>query len=199
MDNYKPAKYFVENKLTTLSERQLRRKCANAYEMNVSYVKLSKNKNNSNIWLIKESSIELIGKRERKPKKKKVAEPYFNVEVTLNFNDRSDYAYYQEIVRIFKSLTGFDLVYKIEMTKDDLYSYHLHMGVHAKTVIVKKYIDYIVNNILGRSCNKYYDKTSGEHKSSIRVRKLIDEEAFIDYISKGYDRLGGDLPNYLFS
>lgn len=197
MDNFKPTKYFVENKLTTLSDRQLRRKCAKVYEMHVSYVKLSKNKNNCNIWLIEDSSIELIGKRERKPKQKKVAEPYFNAEVSINFNDRSDHAYYSTIVKLFRERTNFDLVYKIEKTSDNNYSYHLHMGVHGSIKIVKQHIEYIVKQILQRNCNKYYDKNTGEHKSSVRVRKLVDEDAFVDYISKGYDRLGGDFPSYL--
>lgn len=43
----------------------------------------------------------------------------------------------------------------------------------------------------------YYDKSTGEHKSSVRVRKIVDEDAFVDYISKGYDRLGDDFPIYL--
>ena len=200
MDNFKPTKYFVENNLITISDRHLRRKCKAYYENeNVNYIKRSKNKNNSDLWLIEESSIHLIGKRIRKKKQDPKPESYFNTEVSINFNDRSDYAFYSTIVKLFRECTNFDLVYKIEKTSDNNYSYHLHMGVNGSVKTVKQHIEYIVKQILQRNCNKYYEKKTGEHKSSVRVRKLVDEDAFVDYISKGYDRLGGDFPIYVFS
>lgn len=199
MENFKPIKYFIANKITTLSDRQLRRNCEKAYLNGETYVvKVEKNKNKISNWLINISSIEIIGSRKRKPKQKKKPESYYNVEVSINFNDRSDYAYYSEIIRLFRFYTNYDLVYKIESSGDFKNCYHLHIGVHGTYKIVKKYIDFITNHHLQRKCNKYYDKRSGEHKSSIRVRKLVDEDAFIDYISKGYDRLGGDSPTYVF-
>ena len=197
MDNFKPTRYFVENKLTTISDRHLRRKCKAYYET-VDYIKRSKNKNNSDLWLIEESSIHLIGKRIRKKKESPKPESYFNTEVSINFNDRSDYAFYATIVKLFRERTNFDLVYKIEKTSESNNSYHLHMGVHGDQKKVKENIDYIVKHIFQRNCNKFYDKSTGENKSSVRVRQLLDEDAFINYISKGYDRLGGDLPQYIY-
>ncbi|WP_276681384.1 MULTISPECIES: hypothetical protein [Empedobacter] len=197
MENFKPTKYFIDNELTTLSDRHLRRNCAKALENGETYVKIGKNKKQKDIWLIEVSSIGLVGERIRKPKKEIKPENYFNIEVSINFNDRSDYVYYSEIVRLFKFYSGCDLVYKIENDPYNKYNNHLHMGVHGQYKTVKKYIDYIVQNILQKKCNMYYDKSTGEHKSSVRVRKIVDEDAFVDYISKGYDRLGGDFPIYL--
>ncbi|MFV0188493.1 hypothetical protein OBK29_00900 [Empedobacter falsenii] len=197
MNNYKPIKYFVENGLSELGERQLRRRALQAYRNGEEYVELGKTENGKNLYLIDETRINEFAIRIRKPKSKKNIENYFNIEVSVNFNDNSDHAYYSEIVSLFRHYTGYDLVYKIE--SGGKYDNHLHMGIHGSYRVVRKYINFILNNILQRKCNKFYDSSTGEHKSSLRIRKIIDEEAFVDYISKGYDRLGGDLPIYLFN
>lgn len=199
MEDFKPTKYYVVSGLTTLSDRHLRRKCVEVSKKNVNYVRLGKNKNGSDLWLIEKSSINLIGKRQRKPKQIKRIENYFNVEVSVNFNDTCDRAYYFEIVKLFSDLTGFDLVYKIEKQSDDVYSNHLHLGVHATVKDVRKHMNTIIKDHLQRKCKSFHDKCTGEHKSSVMIRKIVDQEAFVNYISKGYDRLGGDYPTYIFA
>jgi len=196
MKIYKPIKYFLDNGLSNLGERQLRRRAHEAFTNREDYVEIGTTRNGKQMWLIEVSSIELLAYRIRKPKKKIKKESYFNIEVSVNFDDNTDYAYYSEIVSLFRHYTGYDLVYKIE--SGGKYDNHLHMGIHGSYRIVRKYINFIINHHLQRKCNKFYDSSTGEHKSSVRIRKIIDEEAFVDYISKGYDRLGGDLPVFLF-
>ncbi len=135
----------------------------------------------------------MIGNRIRTTKKTKKKDNYFKTEVSLNFKDQADADYYQEIVNIFYQTTGLELVYKIEKEIDDVYSNHLHMGVATDDKNkVLEFMTCIVKENLQRNVKTRFD-------NFLSVNEMIDDKSFIDYISKGYDGLGGDLPEYILA
>ena len=177
MDNFFPTKHFIENNLTTLGERQLRRNASKAYNQGAKYVRKTKNARGHDKWM--------IGERERNPKKNIQSKPkispknknHFGTEVSLNFKDRCDYDYYQHIAETFHDRTGIDVVYKIEREFDSEYSNHLHMGVATfDTKKVTEVMTYIVEDYLNRS-------TSSRFNTYLSINEMIDDKSFIGYIS----------------
>lgn len=193
MGNFYPTKYYVKNQMTTLSERQLRRKVLKAFELGCEYVRKIKNSRGVDKWEIDINFFHLIGERTRKSKQLNIKENLFQTEVSLNFKDRSDRSYYKQIVDEFYSRTGFELVYKIEKEYDSEYSNHLHMGIITNDKKrVSECMEHIVKVVLQRPTRSRFNRY-------LSVNDMIDDSAFIDYISKGYDGLGGDFPEYILA
>lgn len=201
MDNFYPTKHFINNNLTTLGERQLRRNVSKAYNQGAKYVRKTKNARGHDKWMIDANFFHLIGNRERNPKKDIQSKPkispknknHFGTEVSLNFKDRCDSEYYVYIVHTFHDLTGFDLVYKIEREFDSEYSNHLHMGV---ATFDKEKVTNVMTNIVEDYLHR---STKSNFNTFLSVNEMIDDNSFIGYISKGYDGLGGDFPDYMLA
>lgn len=187
IDKYKPTKFFINNNMTQLSERHLRRKCAEMYNGDDENIIKRKNKNNRDLWLINLDSIGIIGKRRRKEKKKK--ENNFKIEITVNFNDNLDVDYYLKLVKLFNESTNCNIMYKIERDKNN--KNHLHMAVdNDDKCLITNEMKKIITHDLQRSI-------SSGIKKHLLVNEIIDEKKYYDYISKGYDGLGGDFPSYI--
>lgn len=201
MDNFYPTKHFINNNLTTLGERQLRRNASKAHNQGAKYVRKIKNARGHDKWMIDANFFHLIGERERNPKKNIQSKPkispknknHFGTEVSLNFKDSCDYDYYQHIAEIFHDRTGIDIVYKIEREFDSEYSNHLHMGV---ATFDKKKVTEVMKNIVEDYLNR---STSSRFNTFLSINEMIDDKSFIGYISKGYDGLGGDFPEYILA
>lgn len=236
MRNYKPIKYFIDQGLTNLSQKQIRRNAIEALVNNDEAIRLVKNSRNRDQYEIDLEECEHIIKRKNNTRKilnfenprpsyislksdykndfynkgahlfgKKKCMNSYNVEATINLKlFRSggsiiDNIYgkevYEFLVERFKeSINSF--FYQIEI--DSSLNYHLHMGITGNLEEVKQIIFNIVYKYLGEFGNTSYHKLDFEKQYAIKVQNMVDQELYINYISKDSDGLGGCQPKFYF-
>ena len=232
MRKFRTIKYYVDNNLTTLSQKQLKRNVIVAMSNNDCAVRLIKNSRNRNQYEIDENNCGHLIKRKNKrfcfkvgvisrPNYislksdykndfynkganlfgKKKCNNIYNVEVTINLklfrsngknvNNTYNKDVYELMVKIFKGKFN-NFFYKIEL--DESCNYHLHMGIEGEINIVKSTIFETVFDNFGFFDNESNHSLDGEKQYAIKIQEMVDQDLYINYISKGNDGLGGDLP-----
>lgn len=194
MKEYKPIRYFVENNLTTLSTRQLKRNASKAFISGCNYVFQSLTLNNKKQYEILVDEIERIGERKRKPKESKkpvkiikefeskTSRNYITV-VTINFKDTSDVVFYDELVlKFFEYSKKDDMYYSIEIDDDGFT--HAHLATTGDIFSTYYQLNQIINIELQLN-QKIAISMNGEKSfAPVEISPMRDNQCFLEYISK---------------
>lgn len=216
MNNFKTIKYIIENKLLDFSIRHLRRKAEELLSKGDTTVKLIKNSNNRNKYLIDINSLSKF-QRIRAPKKvipktitndssKRIVQNHYDTNISINIKSDDnakfgnyDYSYNKFIVEtIFHSLK-LNLYYIIEKENEFINHHHIHIGLKRgdrSLEQIKSEIEEILYNMFYISNEEYKDR-SGNNRKVIYVENMISDYANREYLKKGSDHLGGIIPTFL--
>ena len=194
MKEYKPIRYFVENNLTTLSTRQLKRNASKAFISGCNYVIQSLTLNNKKQYEILVDEIERIGERKRKPKESKkpvkIIKEFesktsrnYNTVVTINFKDSSDVVFYDDLVlKFFEYSKKDDMYYSIEID-DDGYT-HVHFASTGDINSTYNYLSQIINIELKLNQKIAISKNGEKSFAPVEISPMREHQCFLDYISK---------------
>lgn len=219
MNNFKTIKYIIENKLLDLSIRHLRRKAGELLSKGDTTVKLIKNLNNRNKYLIDINSLskfqrirahkkiqsKWIAKENDSSKRRIILNPYdTSISINIKYNDVSktgnyDYEYNKFLAEtIFQKLNK-DIYYSIEREDSSLNHFHLHIGLKrgkSSLQTIKKSIENLLwENFL--ISNDNFTDHSRDRRSILYVENMISDYAHREYISKGSDKIIENEINFL--
>lgn len=219
MNNFKTIKYIIENKLLDLSIRHLRRKAKELLSKGDTTVKLIKNSNNRNKYLIDINSLSKFQRirahkkiqskcitKENDSSKKRIIKNKYDTCIAINiksddvaFNNTYDYDYNVFMAQtIFKKLNK-NLYYFIEQEEQSINHFHLHIALERGNLSIgnlKSKIEELLYDNFNISNDDYTDRFGGNRKV-LYVENMFSDYANREYLGKGTDRLGGIKPTFL--